>query len=197
MRSRALSHAAGVAVSVVLSLTFVAHRAAAQDSKAQDDKPQPPAKRQFNHKAKIESKYDRFEDETHVRLESKRVLGGFMEDVKMGASFFYKGQKLSTPEYFIILFVSDTKGWRFLDEAQRELVALADGQRISIGTLDRDSKVRSGGWVSEIMVKEVPYETFLKIVNAKKVEMKLGRYEFELKEEHLEALRDLASRTAQ
>jgi hypothetical protein len=164
---------------------------------AQEAKLQPPAKREFKHNAKIESKYDRFEDETHVRLEPKRVLGGFMEDVKMGASFFYKGQKLSKPEYFIIFFVSDTKGWRFLDEAQRELVALADGERLPIGTLDRDSKVRSGGWVSEIMVKEVPYETFLKIVNGKKVEMKLGRYELKLKEEHLEALRDLASRALQ
>jgi len=188
MRGRALIHAVGIAVSFSLFLPCAV---------AQDAKLQPSVKREFKHKAKIESNYDRFEDETHVRLESKRVLGGFMEDVKMGASFFYKGQKLSTPEYFIFLFVSDTKGWRFLSETQRELIALADGERLPLGTLDRDSKVRSGGWVSEIMVKEVPYETFLKIATAKEVEMKLGKYEFKLKEEHLEALRDLVSRTIQ
>jgi hypothetical protein len=194
MRGRTFIRALGIAASVFL-LACTAP-AAAQDS-AQGSKPQPPANREFKHKARIEVKYDRFEDETHVKLEPTRVLGGFYEDVKMGASFFYKGQKVSAPDYFYILFVTNTKEWRFLRDSQRELTALADGERLALGTLDRDSHVRESGRVSEIMVKEIPYETFLKIVNAKKVEMKLGSYEFELKEELLEALRDLASRTAQ
>jgi hypothetical protein len=196
MRRRAFSHVARIAASIILSLTCFTLHAVAQEAKAQTRQLQPPTKRAFKHKAKIESKYDRFKDQTQVQLETKRVMGGFLEDIKMGASFFYKGQK-AMPEDIILVFRSSTQDWRFLRETDRELIALADGERLPLGTLDRDSQVLSGGRVIEVMATDVPYEAFMTIVNAKKVEMKLGRYQFELKEEHLEALRDLASRMAQ
>ena len=38
----------------------------------------------------------------------------------------------------------------------------------------------------------LPAETFLKIANAKKAEMRLGAVEFELAKDHLKALHELA-----
>jgi hypothetical protein len=41
----------------------------------------------------------------------------------------------------------------------------------------------------------VPYEHLLRLANGKKVKMTLGTFEFNLSKDHLEAIRDLASRT--
>jgi hypothetical protein len=42
----------------------------------------------------------------------------------------------------------------------------------------------------------IPYQQFLSLANAKRVKMKLGEVDFDLNKDHLEAIRDLASRTA-
>lgn len=199
MRRTTLSHIVRIAVLIILTLIYALPCAATQNAATQDAKLQPPAKREFKHKAKIKTKYDRFEDQTTVYIEGKRVLGGFLSDLTMGASISYRGQKASLPKDVLIFFKSsNTEDWRFLHDVERELYVLADGERLPLGTMTRtDSTVLTGGRVSEEIGTLISSEQFLKIIQARKVEMKLGRYQFELKEEHLEALRDLASRMAQ
>jgi len=46
----------------------------------------------------------------------------------------------------------------------------------------------------ETLAVSLPYDVFVKIANGKTVKMQAGRREFKLKEEHLEALRDIVSR---
>lgn len=108
------------------------------------------------------------------------------------AFFTYDGQKLQRPvERATIGFLSSSKDWKFLKD--RSVYVLADGQRFDLGTGERDSDLRIGR-VSEILAVNVPYETFAKIANSSRVEMRFGTKEIKLKDEYLEGFRDLASR---
>jgi hypothetical protein len=53
----------------------------------------------------------------------------------------------------------------------------------------------SADYIRQEIAISLPYETFLRIAQGKKVQIRMGPREFKLGENHLEALRDLASRT--
>jgi hypothetical protein len=88
----------------------------------------------------------------------------------------------------------------FKGKEMPELVAVVDGEHISLGKTMLESsqtslEVDKGIQVShERLFANFTYQGLLRLVNARKVVMKVGRLEFELKESHLEALRDIASR---
>jgi hypothetical protein len=108
------------------------------------------------------------------------------------ALFRFDGQALSKRvEKASIGFLSSSKDWKFLKDVS--VYVLADGERFNLGTAERDSDIHLGG-VSEILVVDVPYDSFAKIANSAKVEMRFGNKEIKLKDEHLEGFRDLASR---
>jgi len=179
-------------ISLLLILAF----AFAVSILAQSVKP-PPAKFKLKHKSRISSSYDKFKDQTIVRV-GPYVLTGTMDYVMTSSQFFmmgaftFEGQKLDNPVgNATIAFLSKSKDWKFLKD--RSLYALADGERLDLGTAEHDSDVRLGG-LSESLAVSVPYDTFVKIANGTNVEMKLGTKEFKLKDEHLEGFRDLASR---
>ena len=142
-------------------------------------------------------RYDRFKDETTVTV-GPYFLSSGMDLVmtnsrfELMASFSHNGQKLQRPvERATIGFLSSSKDWKFLRD--QSVYVLADDQRFDLGPAGRDSDLRIGG-VSEILAVNVPYETFKKIANSSQVEMRFGKKEIKLKDEHLEGFRDLASR---
>jgi hypothetical protein len=67
---------------------------------------------------------------------------------------------------------------------------------MEFGEGDRDSDIRRGG-VSESMIYSIPIERFLKMGQATSTELKIGRVELTLKDEHKEAFRDLYSLAVQ
>ena len=164
---------------------------------AQDSSPLTKQRVKLKHKSRIGFKYDKFKDQTTVRVGPYFMTGGMEyamtnSQFEMIAAFSVPGQKLVKPVGSVTLaFESKSKEWKFLNE--RNLYALVNGERLNLGEAVRDSDVRRGG-VSEFLSVSVPYETFIKIANGKTVEMKLGEKEFKLKDEHLEGFRDLASR---
>jgi hypothetical protein len=157
----------------------------------------PPSKLKLKHKSRVAMRYDRFKDLTTVTV-GPYFLSSGMDLVmtnsrfELLASFTYNGQKLQRPvERATIGFLSSSKDWKFLRD--QSVYVLADGQRFDLGSAERDSDLRTGG-VSEILVVNVPFETFAKIANSTKVEMRFGSKEIKLKDEHLEGFRDLSSR---
>lgn len=142
-------------------------------------------------------RYDRFKDETTVTVGPYFLSSGMdlvmtNSRLELMVSFIYNGQKLQRPvERVTIGFLSSSKDWKFLRD--QSVHVLADDQRFDLGSAERDSDLRMGG-VSEILAVNVLYETFSKIANSSKVEMRFGNKEIKLKDEHLEGFRDLASR---
>lgn len=117
-------------------------------------------------------RYDRFKDQTTVTV-GPYFLSSGMDLVmtnsrfELMASFTYDGQKLQRPvERAIIGFLSSSKDWKFLKD--QSVYVLADDQRFDLGSAERDSDLRIGR-VSEMLVVNVPYETFAKIVTRQKL----------------------------
>lgn len=181
--------------------------------RAQDGSPPAIPKRNFNHQAEIVSVYDKATDRTSVVMQWYRFTGepkkplSFQqtEPLRIGirAGFAYPGHVLkSTPASieFDIGFEREGKSL-FKGKEPPELMAIVDEEQISLGkTLLKASRT----WVDvysstrqltdDTLEATFTYQGLLRLAKAKKVKMKVGQVEFELKEDHLEALRDLASR---
>lgn len=149
----------------------------------------------FKNNKRFDVRYDRFKDRTHI------TTGPFfIRDLsfQMSATFYFEGATQKEPVKTVwLLFDSTTSDWQFLD--YRELFVIADSQRLELGQGVRSGKVNpsysrySRVTVSERLGFELPLATFEKIANAKTVDLRVGRYEITLKDEHLIAFRDLLS----
>jgi hypothetical protein len=95
-------------------------------------------------------------------------------------------------EDFALLFRSRSKEWQFLKN--HEMYMLIDGDRVSLGEAEYDGDIERSG-VSEFMGYLIPRDLFERLSSARQVELKIGRWEVALKDEHLQAFRDLLSLT--
>jgi hypothetical protein len=180
---------------------------------AQTDKPTPIPQRKFNHRAEIDTVYDKATDRTSVVMQWYRiteepkepVLFSQTEPLRIGirAGFGYPGRVLkSTPAAIEFDIGLEREGGPlFKGKEPPELIAVLDGERISLGktllkasgtSVDVYGRPRQLSY--DTLEATFTYEGLLRLANARKVEMKIGGVEFELKDRHLEALRDLASR---
>jgi hypothetical protein len=170
-----------------------------------DPKAATPAKRTFKHDGKFETKYDRFEDETIVRVgitlskpsnPNYEIIGPILS---MVAGFSYRGQVLQTSPRFITLgfqlfiYVGNRRFQGIFNDNDK-LIVLADGERLT-ATMRREVLTDNAGGIYENASTSFDYLDFLRIANSKNVEMRAGTREIKLSENDLEALRDLASRT--
>lgn len=169
-------------------------------------------KRKFNHHAEIVSVYDKATDRTSVVMQWYRISGeprpvGMIltdsPDFRIRAGFDYPGRVLkSTPASVEFDIGAEYEGASLFKKSKEmpELIAIVDGEQISLGKTKLElSKTMVGIFgpgqaTIETLAATFTYQGLLRLANAKKVMMKVGQLEFELKESHLEALRDLASR---
>ncbi len=153
-----------------------------------------------DHGGKIESKYDGFSHETIITLKKMRVTcdgtkGNFKEAcVSMTASLHCPGIQLDYVRYARIQLIFQSKDWDQRHPVdQRDLSAVADGVTIRLGRMGLATQ-STDVMMTEVLEATVPYQTFLQIVNAQVVEMQVGKSKFELRENNLNALRDLNNR---
>ncbi len=162
------------------------------------DMPQAQTPHKFRNQKKFTQEYDKFRDVTYWHVGSFSLSEGMSsalngENVWMSAAFAYPGTALSTPvEKIGLIFTTSTKEWLFLNS--RELFMIVDGERMSFGEGNRSSSIGHGG-VFETLAFLIDSESFKKIGSAKKVEILVGPRQYKLKDEHLEAFRDLLSLT--
>lgn len=173
---------------------------------AQPARPTP--QRVFAHDGKIDVSYDQVKDITTMRLHPMQVygeplasrdyLGG--DEARFYASFTYSGRTLSVPPKRVLFsLISTSEDWKYTDF--RKLTALVDGKRLKLGplehapsfTVNAPANSNSDDHIRQEIAISVPYETFLQIANGRKVRIRMGPREFKLEENHLEALRELAS----
>jgi hypothetical protein len=176
--------------------------------------PAPPPKKDYKYEGKIVSTYDKAKDQTLVLIQLMDVKD--VEDPRpvtedsfdkprshdrLGFTMFfaYPGETLATPRYVSIGF-----SYMALDPQRYKdhvLTAKIDGERITLGKMEvlrtQEVIVRTAykRYTRRALELVIPYEQFLRLANARKVKMKLGDQEFDLSKDHLEAVRDLASRT--
>ena len=96
----------------------------------------------------------------------------------------------------VLGFISRSNARERKFQDYRELIVTVDNEKLALGTPELLDAKMFPHIFREVLAMNLPFETFLRIINTKqeRVEMLLGHIKFELKKEHLEALRDLASR---
>ncbi len=165
--------------------------------------------RTFTHNGEIETTYDQIKEITTVRLNPMQVYGEPLassnyiggDEARFNASFTYPGRILrAQPKRVLFSLVSTTSDWKYTDF--RKLTALVDGKRLKLGlqehvpsfTVNVSANANFDDYISQRIAISLTYETFLRIANGKKVQIRMGPREFELEKNHLEALRYLATR---
>jgi hypothetical protein len=173
---------------------------------AQDNRLSPVPKRKFNHHAEFESVYDKAKDQTLVMMQWYGVREDLSADdvLFINAGFAYPGRVLTALPMAVKFGIQTRHGGVsfFKGKEAPELVAIVDGERISLG---KTSLEKSKTLTTIERPRQLTYETFyaeftyaglLRLADAKKVTLKVSQLEYDLEERHLEALRDLASRMA-
>jgi hypothetical protein len=162
----------------------------------------------FTHNGKIETSYDQAKETTTVRLIPMQVNGEPLassnyvgsDEARFNASFTYSGRTLrAQPKRVLLSLISTSENWKYTDF--RKLTALVDGKRLKLGplehvpsfTVNAPANSHFDDYISQEIALSLPYETFLRIANGQQVQIRMGPREFELGQNHLEALRDLAT----
>src|SRR5258708_29942849 len=145
----------------------------------------------------ISTQYDPNGDRTVVMLEPMLVYEGegiCRDGLRFLAEFSYAGRKPQRPEAIALGFFTDPLS----GIAGNLLTAIADDERLPLGkmTLKHDAFHQWPGCrnLYDTTGVLVPRETFLKIVRARKVEVRANDRVLHLTEKHFAALSELASR---
>jgi hypothetical protein len=184
-----------VVIAIALGFACIASGAAQQDKGA---------KSKFKHNGKFQAAYDNVQDRTVVAFQPYIVNANFhdpSESVAITAGFIHPGRTLAARPQFIEFGVlsQSRNGWEFEKEKDRELTLAIDGETVSPGGMKLITARRFQLGTGRLYYREdlsytMPYEGFVKMAQAKKVIVKVGKTELKLKTEHLEAMRDLISR---
>lgn len=133
--------------------------------------------------------YDRFSDVT-LFTTSRIDIG---DGLYLTPDIDFKGRKRPNVSdvRFGFVFTSNSPGWRFLRD--HDVVIIADDERLEFSTPSHDGGVFDSGSVYEIVSVPMTAKTFARLAKATTIEGRLGRTEFRLAPETIEALKQLAS----
>jgi hypothetical protein len=145
---------------------------------------------------KIETTYDSAKDRTTVRLAPVKLSGekDKYHSLHMTPSFNFQGHEVKRPS--IVDFELQTVVKVRLLDSDLYIVFIIDGETIHLSS-SRSAIFRpipGRRWMGERLVFRMPYETFLKITNARKFEIKFDGVKFEVGEPQMQALRELSSK---
>jgi hypothetical protein len=156
--------------------------------------------KKFKNGKRYSVRYDKFDDRTVV------AVGPFFLDHELmnpnnnfqmyiGFSFAGGGKPEDVTGYHLLFISNGNRKWSFTDDST--LKAIIDGERLNLGEASHKADV-GRRMFGELNLKEslyvsVPADVFGGLAKAKEVEMRLGRKEFTLKGEHLQAFKDLYS----
>ncbi len=155
--------------------------------KVGDQRVAAPITRRFNHRFTIDFSYDQFEDRTKVQM---RLPVNAVESIHF--AYFFKGQKLRVaPTDIIFMFFKDT-GREFLFPVT-DFVILTDRDRMRVKMVEANDLIVDG---KNPYTAKLDYPTFLKMANAKTLDVKIGDFAISFDNEAMEALKDFASRSS-
>ncbi len=146
----------------------------------------------FKHSAQIVTSFDPSAQGMRTTLQHPRIIGREGAGLYLSATFLYQDPKRSTQPALDMIFVSSSRDFRY--RQAHDLSILCDGKRTAyIGTVRYQSRTDEQGMALEATTITITYDELLNITRARKVVARLGQSEFELTNNHLESLRELAS----
>lgn len=145
----------------------------------------------FKHGFQVETKYDKFRDQTKVSVDCKVYYKGPF-GLFLTVEGSYPQHSPSPPETVQLGLTAMSAKEKY--KKSRRLIVLADGQRFDLGELGKDVEEVEEILIFEKMMTTVPFRTVLQMANSQSVEMQLNEIEFKVPSEALEALRDFTSR---
>ncbi|MGI8566347.1 MAG: hypothetical protein ACR2LZ_07690 [Pyrinomonadaceae bacterium] len=140
----------------------------------------------------IKVAYDAQSDTTKVLLNPMIVASRKHQELRLGAFSSSKGKTIVKPKDIALVFVSLSVSAGEGYENARKLTVTADARKFPFGGMQRSVQTINGV-AAESLLTVVPYGTFLEIVYAKKVSLKIGLTEVELTPDHIKTLRAAAS----
>jgi hypothetical protein len=141
----------------------------------------------------IERQYDKFKDQTIVRLKPQtlRQVARPPEELSLSVEASYKGEHAVRPKNVDLIFESAAERYIYYDKA--EVAFIVDGKRVEAGTAYMMNAFPSPNLVKVKLKLTIPFDTFTQLAKGKDVEMKIGPTEIKLAEKDLKALRAFAS----
>ena len=175
---------------LVISASVLA-QSASQDKVEISTNPPPPAMSfpVVKELGKAKAMYNERADRLIVQTSPIQVSGDWQNGVRLQAGFVSPGKKIAKPSTITLTFHSAANDRRYADN-RAVRVKLDDNDVLS--ETARYEHGNTNGRIFLISVaQDVGYETFLKILTAKKVQIQIGSAQFELKEGDRKALEDL------
>lgn len=143
----------------------------------------------FKHNALIVTSYDQRARRMKTTLEHPNILGN---GIHLYASFFYQDARLRSAPMIDIFFISAAKELHHRDS--HNLSITADGNAWPfVGVAQYFTENGAHGMKVEKTKMTLTYASLLNLTKARRVRARLGATEFELSNNHLEALREIAS----
>jgi hypothetical protein len=144
---------------------------------------------------RFETTYDKVKNRTTVRLLPVKISGEKDKyySLHMSPSFSYPGPKAVTPSIIDFELQTVVKGRLRTD---LYVVFIIDGETVFLSSSRWAVKRPIPGrvWIGERLVFRMPYETLVKIAEAKKLEIKMDAVRFEVGETERQAIRDFAGK---
>ena len=147
----------------------------------------------FKHTALIVTRYDKPAKRMKTVLEHPLSLGHAGGDaLYLSASFFFSDPRLRARPMLELHFISVSKEPKLRNSP--DVTILADAARLPlVGRAQYQSVKGEKGFVHETITATVTYDTLFNLIRAKRVIAQLGSAHFELTNNHLESLREVAS----
>lgn len=146
----------------------------------------------FKHSGQISTRFDRGANGMRTTLEHPRALAAAGANIYLSASFTHLDPRQPAAPSLELTFVSVAPAQKFRDA--HDLVLIADGApRSFAGSTNYQTRADNAGSTLEAAKVRLSYDDVLAVTRAHKVSARLGSAEFELTQNHLEALRELAS----
>jgi hypothetical protein len=146
----------------------------------------------------IEKKYDRFKNETIVKLKPQKIheTAEPRVELSISAEATLKGDQTGRPDKVVLVF--DTVSERHFLHDEAEVVFLVDGKRIDAGTAYELNNSSGPNQIKSTLKLTIPLDTLISVINGKIVEMRLRNdvadknVELQLSSKVISALREFA-----
>jgi len=143
---------------------------------------------------KVATYYNAEKNSTTVVLGFSDVGGESPCGLYISANASHPGKTAASPSSVNFVILRITPEEKIKSAPLRDLTFTADGQVMNLGVMETGSQQSNMDLRFETLQISLPYESFLKIANAKKVEGKLGPGNFMLTENNLNFIREFVGR---
>ena len=143
----------------------------------------------FKHNALIVTSYDQRARRMKTTLEHPQILG---DGQHLYASFFYLDPRLAAMPTIDIFFISAAKQPKYRDSHNLSITADGNAWPFSGATQYYTEDGPRGTTIEKTRIT-LTYANLQSLIKSRRVKARLGSTEFELSNNHLEALREIAS----